>query len=68
MITNEERANKARLALDKMSSWYENDLPENITNLMTDLMHLADQHGMDVTDLMEHCHNYYDREVREETP
>lgn len=67
--TNKDRAGWAKEAVDhfsKVVGAQDEDLETKMTDLLADMMHLADQNGLDFEKLTEHAENHFDEEFEEE--
>lgn len=64
MTNNEKRAERVYRAMLQRYDNAEHDTPEAITDCMVDLLHLSQQYGMDITDMMERAHDHYEEEAR----
>lgn len=67
MRTNEQRAQRAFRAI-LASGYLEGDEEEAVTDLLTDLRHMGDQHyGWTLDELVERSRMHYDAEAAENT-
>ena len=65
-MTNEERAQRAEVALAAYPGGDPEDLTATIVDLVTDLMHLAHQNDIEPDYVAHVSVDHYDAEVREE--
>jgi len=69
-VTNEDRAGWAEVACEAFAEItgqdMENDLPEIIGDLIANLLHLANQHGMCAEGRLENGRMHYTAEIEEE--
>ena len=62
-ITNEERAERARKALDACDL-QEDDIEDGIVDLMADLLHLINQQtGLDIDQVLDTARMHYEAEI-----
>lgn len=69
-VTNEDRAEWAAEACDTFAELtgqnMESELPDIVCDLLANLMHLAELHGMCAEDLLDRAKMHYDAETQEE--
>jgi hypothetical protein len=68
--TNRQRAASAAVAVKAYArethTWDDEDVATHISDLICDLSHLANQHGLDPTDLIERGLDHHAAEAQEE--
>ena len=64
-ITNEQRAQWARGALESFDGYDPEDLESSITDLVCDLRHLADRREINWAALIDRVTRHYEAETRE---